>query len=122
MFGLQRRKGDMALGCEYDSHRLDKVNFSLPRVQTRSKETTIATYDLHQILEEISPPLNADVLNEEPNGNNVGQTSTQILLMCQAYKRQSVMRCCGTLHDCQKHQERPVLHFKLLRRRSIQLK
>ena len=38
--------------------------------------TTIATHGLHQILEEISPPLNADVLNGEPNGDNVGQTST----------------------------------------------
>ena len=76
MFGSQRRKGDMALGCEYDSHRPDKVNFSLHQVQTRSRGTIIATHGLHQILEEISPPLNADVLNGEPNGDNVGQTST----------------------------------------------
>ena len=76
VFGSQRRKVDMALGCEYDSHRLDKVNFSLPRVQTRSRRTTIAKHGLHQILEEISPPLNVDVLNGEPNGDNVGQTST----------------------------------------------
>ena len=47
VFGSQRRKADMALGCEYDSHRLDKVNFSLPRVQTRSRGTTIATRGLH---------------------------------------------------------------------------
>ena len=33
-------------------------------------------HGLHQILEEILPPLNVDVLNGEPNGNNVGQTST----------------------------------------------
>ena len=32
VFGSQRRKANMALGCEYDSHRPDKVNFSLPRV------------------------------------------------------------------------------------------
>ena len=30
VFGLQRRKADMAAGCEYNSHRPDKVNFSLP--------------------------------------------------------------------------------------------
>ena len=39
--------------------------------------TTIATHGLHQILEEILPPLNVDVLNGEPNGDNVEQTSTQ---------------------------------------------
>ena len=76
VFGSQRRKGDMALGCEYDSHRLDKVNFSLPQVQTRSRGTRIGTHGLHQILEEILRPLNDDVLNGEPNGDNVGQTST----------------------------------------------
>ena len=76
MFGLQRKKANMELGCKYDSHRSDKANFSLPRVQTRSRGTTIAIHDLHQILEEILPPLNVDVLNGEPNGDNVGQTST----------------------------------------------
>ena len=36
VFGSVKRKLDMPVGCEGDSHRPDKVNFSHPRVQTRS--------------------------------------------------------------------------------------
>ena len=36
VFGSQKRKADMPLGCKHDSHRPDKVNFSRPRVRTRS--------------------------------------------------------------------------------------
>ena len=33
----------MPLGCEHDSHRPDKVNFSRPRVRTRSSVASTST-------------------------------------------------------------------------------
>jgi hypothetical protein len=39
IFGSTKRKLDLPLGDDGDSHRPDKVNFSQPRVQTRSKTT-----------------------------------------------------------------------------------
>ena len=46
VFGtLKRRKIDMPIGFEGDSHRPDKVNFSHPRVQTRSIAAQINSRD-----------------------------------------------------------------------------
>ena len=39
MFGSMKRKLDLPLGSEHDSHRPDKVNFSRPRVELRSSKT-----------------------------------------------------------------------------------
>jgi hypothetical protein len=36
VFGSQKRKADVPLGFEGESHRLEKVNFSRPRITTRS--------------------------------------------------------------------------------------
>jgi len=52
IFGSQKRKADMPLGCEFDLHRPDKVNFSHPRIQTRSSRATISATVLNPILEE----------------------------------------------------------------------
>jgi hypothetical protein len=37
IFGNTKQKLDLSLGDDGDSHRLDKVNFSQPRVQTKSR-------------------------------------------------------------------------------------
>ena len=37
VFGSLKRKLDLPPGCEEDSHRPDKINFSRPRVQTRQR-------------------------------------------------------------------------------------
>jgi hypothetical protein len=37
IFGSIKRKPDLQLGDDGDSHRPDKINFSQPRVQTRSR-------------------------------------------------------------------------------------
>ena len=43
VFGSQKRKADMPLGYKHNSHRLDKVNFSRPRVRTRSSVASTST-------------------------------------------------------------------------------
>ena len=43
VFGSQERKADMPLGCKHDSHRPNKVNFSHPRVRTRSSVASTST-------------------------------------------------------------------------------
>jgi hypothetical protein len=59
VFGSHKRKADQPLGCEQDSHRPDTVNFSHPRVQTRSWRTSTSFPTLNPIEEDSSP--NADV-------------------------------------------------------------
>ena len=39
VFGSMKRKLDLPLGSKHDSQRLDKVNFSHPRVELRSSKT-----------------------------------------------------------------------------------
>ncbi len=41
IFGSTKRKLDVPIGDAGDSHRPDKVNFSQPRVRTRSTTTSI---------------------------------------------------------------------------------
>ena len=62
VFGSQERKADMPLGCEHDSHRPDKVNFSRPRVRTRSSVAGTTTVALAAIDEDISFRADVDVM------------------------------------------------------------
>ena len=41
IFGSSKRKLDLSLGSHSDSHRQDKVNFSIPRMSTRSTKARI---------------------------------------------------------------------------------
>jgi transcription initiation factor IIE alpha subunit len=38
VFGSQKRKPDKPLGDKQESHKLDRVNFTCPRVKTRSSQ------------------------------------------------------------------------------------
>jgi hypothetical protein len=57
VFGSQKRKADIPLGSEHESHRPDRVNFSRPRVRTRSTVATGASCSLSGIPEEPSTDL-----------------------------------------------------------------
>jgi hypothetical protein len=57
VFGSQKRKADIPLGFEYESHRPDNVNFSHPQVRTRSNTAKEAGCSLNIIPEELSPDL-----------------------------------------------------------------
>jgi hypothetical protein len=57
VFGSQKRKADISLGSKHKSHRLDKINFSHPRIQTRSSTAKEANCSLNIIPEELSPDL-----------------------------------------------------------------
>jgi hypothetical protein len=39
VYGSQKRKLDMQIGDEQESHRLDQVTFTCPQVETRSSQT-----------------------------------------------------------------------------------
>jgi hypothetical protein len=54
VFGSQKRKADLPLGSEHKSHRPDRVNFSRPRVRTRSTAAVGASCSLSDIPEEPS--------------------------------------------------------------------
>jgi hypothetical protein len=49
VFGSQKRKADILLGSEYESHKPDRVNFSRPRVRTRSTVAAGASCSLSDI-------------------------------------------------------------------------
>ena len=66
VFGSQKRKADMPLGCEHDSHRLDKVNFSRPRVRTRLLLAPTTTAAPAAIEEDISFSADVDVMETMP--------------------------------------------------------
>jgi hypothetical protein len=57
VFGSQKRKADVPLGSEHESHRPNKVNFSHPRVRTRSTMAKEASCNLNIIPEVPSPDL-----------------------------------------------------------------
>jgi len=63
VFGSTKRKLDMPIGSEGDSHRPDKVNFSHPRVQTRSaaaRQTAQETLDSEALVPFTSHVLETD--------------------------------------------------------------
>jgi hypothetical protein len=57
VFGSQKRKADIPLGSKHESHRPDRVNFSRPRVRTRSTATVGASCSLSDKPEEPSTDL-----------------------------------------------------------------
>jgi hypothetical protein len=70
VFGSQKRKADIPLGSEHESHRPDRVNFSRPRVRTRSTAAAGASCSLSDIPEE--PSTN---LQEHPIPNVYSKTT-----------------------------------------------
>jgi hypothetical protein len=67
VFGSQKRKAEVPLGFEGESHRPDKVNFSRPRIATRSSGANHASCSLPDVVEEVSPEL-----QEDQAPNNLG--------------------------------------------------
>jgi hypothetical protein len=67
VFGSQKWKADVPLGFEGESHRPDKVNFSHPRIATRSSKVTHASCSLPDVVEELSLKL-----QEDQAPNNLG--------------------------------------------------
>ena len=67
VFGSQKRKADMPLGCEHNSHRLDKVNFSRPRVRTRSSVAPTTSTAPIAIEDDMSFRAHADVIETMPS-------------------------------------------------------
>jgi hypothetical protein len=70
VFGSQKCKADIYLGSEHESHRPDRVNFSCPRIKTRSTAAAGASYSLSDIPEE--PSTN---LQEHPIPNVYNRTT-----------------------------------------------
>jgi hypothetical protein len=70
VFGSQKRKADVPLSFEGESHRPNKVNFSRPRIATRSMRANHASCSLPNVVEELSPEHQED---QPPNSlGNVG--------------------------------------------------
>jgi hypothetical protein len=55
VFDSQKRKADVPLGFEGESHRLDKMNFFRLRMATRSNKVNHANCRLPDVVEELSP-------------------------------------------------------------------
>jgi hypothetical protein len=69
VFSSQKRKADVPLDFEGESHRPDKINFSHPRIATRSSRANHASCSLPDVVEELSPEL-----QEDQASNNLGTT------------------------------------------------
>jgi hypothetical protein len=74
VFGSQKRKADVPLGFEGESYRPDKVNFSHPRIATRSSRANHASCSLPNVVEELSPELHEEqALNELGTTGDIGR-------------------------------------------------
>jgi hypothetical protein len=74
VFSSQKRKADVPLGFEGESHRPDKVNFSRPRIATKSSRTKHASCSLPNVVEELSPELQENqALNNLDTMRDVGR-------------------------------------------------
>jgi hypothetical protein len=74
VFSSQKRKVDVPLGFEGESYRLDKVNFSRPRIATRSSKAKHASCSLSDVMEELSPELQEDqALNNLGSAGDIGR-------------------------------------------------
>ena len=60
VFDSQKRKADVPLGFEGESHRSNKVNFFHPRIATMSSGAYHATCNLPDVVEELSLELQED--------------------------------------------------------------
>lgn len=69
VFGSTKRKLDLPPGSEFDSHRPDKINFSHPRVETRSAKAQRTREVIEQGEKEALEIADADV--EEDDTRNV---------------------------------------------------
>jgi hypothetical protein len=126
VFGSQKRKADVPLGSEHESHWPDKVNFSHPRVRTRSTTAKEASCSLNIILEEFSPDLQ--------DGHTIAPDApTELVTPINISRAPHVTAIQGThCNEYQWHiaklpktstkacfaQQRLVLHNKLLQRRN----
>ena len=82
VFGSQKCKADIPLGFEYKSHRPDQVNFSRPRIRTRSIAAGGASCSLNEILEEPFPNL-----QEHPIPIDNNRTTHVTAIQETAYKK-----------------------------------
>jgi hypothetical protein len=57
VFGSQKRKADVPPSFEGELYRPDKINFSRPRIATRSSRANHASCSLPDVVEELSPKL-----------------------------------------------------------------
>jgi hypothetical protein len=57
VFGSQKRKADVLLGFEGESHRPDKIYFSHARIATRVSQANHTSCSLPDVVEEVSPEL-----------------------------------------------------------------
>ena len=74
VFGSQKRKADVPLGYEGESHRPNKVNFSRPRIATRLTRANHASCSLPNVVEELSPELQEDQApNKKGTTSDVGK-------------------------------------------------
>jgi hypothetical protein len=81
VFGSQKRKADIPLGSEHESHKTDRVNFSCPRVRTRSNAAASASCNLSDIPKEPSTDL-----QEHPIPNVNSRTTHVTTIHNTAYK------------------------------------
>jgi hypothetical protein len=75
--GSQKRKADVPLGFEGESHWPDKVNFSRPRIATRSSRANHASCSRPDVVEKVSPELQED---QAPNSLGIaGDKRDQVM-------------------------------------------
>ena len=113
VFGFQKRKADISLSYEGESHRPNKVNFFHPQTMTKSSRAKHASCSLSNILEELSPKLQEDqALNNLGTASDIGRPGHVTAIH---------ETTCGTSQGCPRLQQKLALPSKQLPRRSARL-
>jgi len=100
IFGNTKRKLDVPIGDEGDSQRPDKVNFSQPRIRTRSTPLSVASLDVKGKEPEDATSRHVSVAFEsdcDTSKWHIARISHKSNARCQAQQRGSNIKCSARI-------------------------
>ena len=100
VFGSSKRKLDLPIGSDGDSHRPDKVNFSQPRVQTRSTRLpTVASTEAAVLPNLAQVPHVTTAMESDCDTSqwHIARISHKSSCKCHAQQRGSNIRCVAKI-------------------------
>jgi hypothetical protein len=115
IFGSTKRKLDVPIGDAGDSHRPDKVNFSQPRVRTRSTAASTQVMEDFEKQHMVNPSQHVTVAFEsdcDTSKWHIARINHKSNAKCQAQQRRSNIKCTAKIARGQKGSLAPTYRGK----------
>ena len=93
LFGSVKRKLDLPIGSEGDSHRSDKVNFSQPRVQTRFASSRVQLQPIPEVTSPMPHVTHVQEIDCNVHKWHIARISHKAKNKCHAVEAQTNIRC-----------------------------